>query len=491
MPMTSFRLILSCLLFVGGMSIAHSQRVPCVNGFAGDYPCDGYDLVAHLGISGLGGNNEANDIWGWTDPSTSKEYALVGLSNGTAFVDLCDPQSPELVGFLPTHSNSSIWRDIKVHANHAFIVSEASGHGMQVFDLTQLETTTNRPANFTETAHNDSFGNAHNIAINEESGYAYVIGANPFSGGPIFINIQDPSTPIVEGGFSDDGYTHDAQIVIYNGPDADYAGQELFFGCNANSLTIVDVTDKSDPQQISRNLYPQTGYSHQGWLTEDQRYFLLNDELDEQQTNQPTRTLMFDCLDLDNPVYMGAFSGATAAIDHNMYVKGDLLYQSNYTAGLRVIDISNIATATLEEVAYFDVHPSSNSNSFNGAWSIYPYFDSGLIVISSIEQGLFVVQASGEELLMSNCQPSAISELNLSSQLTLYPNPASDVVNVSMDNLAYGQVELLDAFGRSVMKKSLTSVGQFQLDLSGFAVGTYILNVRTDEGIATKRLHID
>ena len=73
-----------------------------------------------------------------TDPQTGKNYAIMGLSNKTSFVDITDPANPIHLGDLPGHSHGILWRDIKVYRNHAFIVSEAMMHGMQVFDLTQL-----------------------------------------------------------------------------------------------------------------------------------------------------------------------------------------------------------------------------------------------------------------------------------------------------------------------------------------------------------------
>ena len=118
---------------------------PCVNGSAGGFPCDAVDLLEHMPNAIIGGGN-GNDIWGWTDPQTGKEYALMGRTSGTSFVDLSDPGIPIYLGNLPTHTSNSSWRDIKVYANHAFIVSEANGHGMQIFDLTQLRNVTTPPS---------------------------------------------------------------------------------------------------------------------------------------------------------------------------------------------------------------------------------------------------------------------------------------------------------------------------------------------------------
>ena len=364
---------------------------PCVDGFAGIYPCDQVDLMAHMTIAAVGGG-EMNDIWGWTDPLDGKEYALLGKTSGTAFIDISDPVNPVYLGVLPTHTVNSSWRDIKVYANHAFIVSEASGHGMQVFDLTRLRNVANPPATFDSDAHYGGFGNCHNIAINEASGRAYPIGASTFSGGLNIIDISNPLSPTLIGSFAEDGYSHDAQIVNYNGPDTQYAGSEIAFCFNENTVTIVDVTDATDPVLVSATGYSTSGYTHQGWLTEDHKYLLVNDELDEQQSGQPTRTYIFDVQDLNNVSLIGTHLGSTNAIDHNLYTHEGLVYQSNYRAGLRILDLANVAQGQLEEVAFFDVYPASNSAQFNGTWSNYPYFGSGNVIVSHIEEGLYIVR---------------------------------------------------------------------------------------------------
>jgi len=367
---------------------------PCSSGMAGGYPCSGYDLLSHIPLSTFNAGS-ANDSWGWTDPQTGKEYSLVGLNNGTAFVDTSDPVNPIYLGKLPTHTQSSTWRDIKVYNNHAFVVSEASGHGMQVFDLTRLRNVSNPPATFTEDAHFPGFGSAHNIVINEATGYAYAVGANTYSGGAHFINIQNPLNPVDEGGYSGSGYTHDAQVVIYNGPDPDYQGQELYFGNNEDRAVIVDVTDKANPVFISDFNYSNVDYTHQGWLTTDQRYFIIGDELDESSFGFNTRSIIADYSDLDNPVFHDEYFGTTAAIDHNGYVVGNKYYLSSYTAGMRVIDISGIATpGSLNESGYFDSYPSNNNTNFNGVWNVYPFFSSGNININDINNGFFMVRAS-------------------------------------------------------------------------------------------------
>lgn len=370
-------------------------QFPCVNGFAGDYPCNGFDLMSHIPIEELGGAGaEGNDSWGWTDPETGKEYALVGTTTSAAFVDISDASNPIFLGRLPTATTNSLWRDIKTYNNHAFIVSEAPGHGLQVFDLTRLKNVTNAPETFTADATYNGFGSAHNIFINEDSGYAYVVGSNTLSGGPHFINIQNPTSPVPAGGYSSDAYSHDVQVVNYNGPDTDHTGKEILIGSNENEVVIVDVSDKSNPVQISRIDYSNIGYTHQGWFTENMEYFLLGDELDEINFGVNSRTIVFNFSDLDNPIFHMTYEGPTGAIDHNGYIVGNSFYIANYSAGMRVVDISGIASGVMVETGFIDTFPTHNNTSFNGAWNIYPFFESGHIVISDIEGGLFIAKAS-------------------------------------------------------------------------------------------------
>lgn len=369
---------------------------PCVAGMAGIYPCDNVDLMAFVPLASLGGGG-ANDIWGWTG-CNGREFALMGRTNGSSFVEVTDPENPVYLGNLPTHTSTTTWRDIKTYADHAFIVSEANGHGMQVFDLTQLCNVANPPQNFSNTAHYNGFSSAHNVVINEDSGYAYGVGTNNCSGGLHMVDISTPTSPSFAGCYSGDGYTHDAQCVNYNGPDTDYAGREICINSNEDTVTIVDVTNKNSPQLVAREVgWPGCTafvncYIHQNWLTEDHEYLLVDDELDEALTGIDTTTYIWDVRDLDNPVPIGDYDSGLPASDHNQYIKGDYTYQSNYAAGLRILDISDIANGTLSEVAYFDVYPANNNAGFSGSWSNYPFFDSGIVVVTERGSGLMIVR---------------------------------------------------------------------------------------------------
>jgi choice-of-anchor B domain-containing protein len=392
-----------------GLDPVVGGAVDCADGRTGAFSCGGtVELLAFLPIGAIGGGRgvQLNDIWGWTDPTSSKEYALVGRNDGAAFVDITDPVNPTYIGQLlrTDGSPASAWRDIKVYNDHAYIVSDnAREHGMQVFDLARLREFSGSPITFTPDTTYHHIASAHNIVINETTGFAYPVGASgggeTCGGGLHMIDIRDPKKPTFAGCFADPqtgsagtGYSHDAQCVMYHGPDPDYQAREICIGSNETAISIADVTDKQNPKAISRASYPNVQYTHQGWFTDDHRYFYVNDEGDEISGVVPrTRTLVWDLTDLDDPVLVKEHLGEVEASDHNLYIKGNLMYQANYSSGLRILDISDPVNP--REVGFLDTNPfGDNSAGFNGAWSNYPFFESGVIAVSSIEQGLFLVR---------------------------------------------------------------------------------------------------
>lgn len=393
---------------VEGLPPITGGEIACAEGTADRFGCRDVDLVSFLPVSAMGGGRGVglNDIWGWTDPQSGREFALVGRVDGTAFVDVTDPVNPRYLGDLPKTEGSpgSTWRDIKVYKDHAFIVADGAGaHGMQVFDLTRLREPPAAPVTYTEAVRYDRIHSAHNIVIDEETGYAFTVGnsqgGETCGGGLHMINIQDPANPTFAGCFADTttgrartGYSHDAMCTVYRGPDTEHRGKEICFGANETALSIADVSDKAQPVAIAKASYPNVGYSHQGWITGDHRYFYMNDELDELSGSVAgTRTLIWDVSDLDDPILVKEYTSSNRATDHNLYVRGHLMFQSNYVSGLRVLDVSDPQHPI--DVGYFDTVPVGDDEpGFGGSWSNYPYFKSGIVVVTSKEEGLFVLR---------------------------------------------------------------------------------------------------
>ena len=376
----------------------------CTGGTAAGYSCNGVDFVSVTSLADMGAapGVQLNDVWGWTDPTNGREYVLVGRTDGVTFLRISNPNQPTVVGHLPSEGGSSLWRDIKVYRDHAFIVADGiTSHGMQVFDLRRLRNG-GEFQTFTADARYANVGSVHNVVINEESGFAYATGAGGIGiscgGGLHMIDVSTPRSPTFAGCFADPatgwartGYTHDAQCVIYTGPDADYDGREICFGSNETDLSIADVTNKASPVSVARATYPTVAYAHQGWLTEDQRYFLMNDELDEAQGLVSTsRMLVWDVTDLDDPILVTQHLGPVEATDHNVYVHGQIAYQSNYHFGIRILDVS--VPTQPRELGFFDTYPDDDAVGLGGSWSNYPFFGSGLIAVSSSDEGLFLLK---------------------------------------------------------------------------------------------------
>lgn len=336
-----------------------------------------------------------------------EQFADVEPYSGTAFVEVLSDGSLKHLGRLPTATTSAIWRDMKVIDGYVYIGSEAANHGLQVFDMRKLLTLT-APKTFSitsdVTARFTGFGNSHNIVANEATKTIYAVGSNKCSGGLFMLDVSTPSSPKNLGCASSDGYIHDAQCVIYTGPDTAYKNREICFGFNEDSLTIYDVTVKTAVKVVSKTSYSGFAYTHQGWLANSaMTHLLMDDELDEQDHGlAKTTTYIWDITKLSKPVNTGSYKSTTKSIDHNLYVLGNKAYMSNYGSGLRIVDISTVASAptgsSMREVGYFDVYPeddASPQNEFYGAWSVYPYFKSGYIIINSIERGVFSVKYTG------------------------------------------------------------------------------------------------
>lgn len=359
----------------------------------GGFDSSGMTCLSRIPLNNFTGlnNTGGQDCWGYVSPS-GREYAIMCLAGGFGFVEITDPTNPVVIDTIPGATSS--WHDVKVVGEYAYGVSEG-GLGIQIMDLRNIDSG-NVPLvrNWTS----GGYSTTHNIVTNEDTGSLWLAGANIGNGGLINIDLSNPTLPSLNGGWTD-MYVHDAQVATMQaGP---FAGRELAF-CGAGfgngsidtGLRIVDVTNPNNTQLLSTLFYPQAGYAHQVWLSEDQKYLYLNDELDEGNIVSTTTTRIINVEDPANPFLVDTFTTGLAAIDHNLYVHDGLIFQANYRSGLRVFDALDPENPV--EIAFFDTFPNSDAASFNGAWSNYPYLPSGTIIVSDIERGLFMLRLDAE-----------------------------------------------------------------------------------------------
>ena len=387
------------------------------------FPADRLSLNAWLTLSDLGnGSQNGSDCWGYVSPS-GREYALMCTTGATVVVEVTNPQNPQVIGRI--NGPTSDWRDVKTYQDRAYTVSEG-GSGIQVIDLSQVD---NGVVSLERTVTGQGTNATHNIVIDEVSGFLYRAGGG--SNGLRIYSLANPGNPTFVGQYTT-RYVHDAQVVTYtSGP---YSGRQIAYCCSGfnggstdTGLTILDVTNKSSISVLRQLSYPGRQYSHQGWLNEDRTRFYLGDELDEGASVSTTTTRVFDVSDPGNATYIGVFNNGDPAIGHNMYSHNGLLFQANYTSGLRVFDIdANDLNPT--EVAFFDTAPSSSATSFNGLWSCYPYFPSGTIIGSDIERGLFVLSLDGIQLDVAGATPAIV-------------NPNGEQITVDVTELTAGSLD--------------------------------------------------
>lgn len=361
-----------------------------MNGNANGFPCSNVDLLARVGLDDLQ-SDSASDLWGWTDGQTGIEYALVGLLDRTAFVDLSDPRAPEVLGFMLAPSVGPNLRDIKVIGDFAFVVADGvSIHGMQIIDLTRLRAIGAAPEMLLPDLVYAGFERAHNIAANPDAQMIYAAGTNTCAGGLHIVDVSSPMAPAFAGCFDQED-VHDVQCVRYAGPDADHQGKDICFASDEEIFSVLDVTDPQAPVVLDRSVPTDHVLVHQGWLSEGQRFFVLDDEFDELDRGHGTRTYVYDVSDLDAIALAGFFTNVTASIDHNLYVVADHVFEANYTSGFRVLRLGNPALAELAEVAFFDTFPLHDSALFLGAWTAFPFFASGVVIVSDTETGLYIL----------------------------------------------------------------------------------------------------
>jgi len=416
------------------------------------FESNGITLLAWLPIPEFGDFSTGNDCWGYVSP-TGREYAIIGFSGATAFVDITDPTTPVIVDVID--GPQSLWRDIKTYDTYAYAVSEGGG-GIQVFDLSDIDSgTVNLIGSVTDGPGTSA---THNVAIDTESGFLYRCGGT--NEGLRIYDLSNPANPTYVASWSD-RYVHDAQIVTMNTTwlGVPQPRQIAFCASGFNNgfvetgVDILDVTDKNNIELLSRYQYPTSPeYSHQCWLSEDGKTLYLNDELNEQNAGLSSTTHVLDVSDLFNPVEVNAVTDGNPANTHNQYVRGDRLFAANYRSGLRIFDLSDDPHTPVEE-RWFDTFPGSDSPTFNGLWSSYPFFPSGIVIGSDFERGLFIWFADDPQLTFEfpNGVPTLIDPGGDSFTVRIVSNAPS--------SLAPGTAELHYDLGNGFQSVPLTSIG--------------------------------
>ncbi|MCH7701101.1 MAG: choice-of-anchor B family protein [Planctomycetes bacterium] len=350
-------------VLAGGLGLGLFVPAPAVAGF----PSENVSMYSHLTLADFGATF-AEDSWGYVSPS-GREYAIIGISTGTGFVEITDPTNPVIVD-IRLQANQG--RDMKVYQNYVY--SSSDDGPTYVYDVSEID------SGLVTRVHTFNAG-THNLAVDEVSGFLYLA-----IGGPMDIyDLSDPAFPDYVGTWP--GQTHDAQVVTYT--EGPYAGRQIAFVFAGweGRVDIVDVTDKANIFLVGQTSYPSPVYTHHGWLTADRQILYVLDEVDEL-----ARTTIIDVSDLTNPTFISDFPNSEPSTDHNLYVHNGFIFEANYSSGLRVYDASDPLNPF--EVGFFDTFPDSDDPGYIGAWNTYPFFPSGTVIVSDRAGGLFVLDVS-------------------------------------------------------------------------------------------------
>ncbi|MGH1365304.1 MAG: choice-of-anchor B family protein [Calditrichia bacterium] len=365
-----------------------------------------------------------NDIWGYTAPD-GREYALLGVLNGTSIIDITDPANTTEINFIS--SAQSTWRDIKTYQTYAYVVNETSG-GIQIIDLSDLPNSANLITS------SNILSASHNIYVDEPAGILYSEGESGLA--VRIISLADPENPVQISSISGqchDIYAQDGVLVVSEGTNA--------------SFGFYDVSDPANPTLITRLNVPAGGYAHNAWMTADGNHMMTTEETGGKTVKH------WDISDFTNITLVSEVL-APDGIAHNAHIKREYSYVSHYGDGMRIYDVSDPANVT--EVGYYDTFPGP-AGGFEGNWGAYPFLTTGKVLISDRSTGLYVVQFDGAidaDLLdpKSPVSLNAYSDYTTPTGMTLTwtdpdqfvngdPLPSSDLsIEISRDGIMVGTV---------------------------------------------------
>lgn len=444
--------------------------------------CAGQDQLNLLGRwfdSSLPGttayDNPFNEVWGVVHDGM--EYAIIGSTMGTHFVNVSDLSSPDLqeVAFVAgaAQGTAIIHRDFHDFAGYLFAVADEGASTLQVLDLASLPDTVMVVYNS-----NAFVRTAHNIFIDSSSARLYVCGtvAPGLGFAPLrILDVSNPQQPQLLKSVSQINgvslpYVHDAFV----------RNDTAWLHCGFAGMYIVDFSDLDAPQLIGTlDDYPQSGYNHSGWMHPAQPIYYLADEthgrdlkvLDVQNTNDVSVVTTF---------HAGS-AQEQYSIPHNLLVRDDRLYVSYYYDGLQVFDLADPLNPS--RIGYFPTSNRPHNNSYEGAWGVYPFLPSGNILVSDMQEGLFVVENAG---MVSAQQIPGMNP----AELKVFPNPA--VAEFMIGDLEGGPstIRLITPAGRQVASwPGIQGTTVYGLP-SSVADGLYFLHVKSRDRVWTEQLVI-
>lgn len=414
-------------------------------------------LLANLNQHPEGGLYSA--IWGYTAPN-NREYAILGCWNGSQFVDITDSSNIHEVYFLP--GLGSCCREMKTFSHYAYIVGDGVPSGLQVADLQYLPDS----VHLVNTFFMNGFTKGH--TIQQEGPYLYINGGDYASFGTFVLDLtSDPVHPVKRGEWEFQ-VVHDCRVI-----------NDTIWACNIynppGTISVIDARNKDSLKTITQweNL-PQPG-PHNIAISNDRGYAFVADEI----AGNPRLLKIWDIHNLSNVIKIAEWqpTSITTSIIHNVELFGNYLFAAHYTAGLRVINVSNPAAPV--ESAWYDTYPPDNGFTYDGCWGVYVFPNSHKIIASDRETGLYVLKTTFPIGIENNSQTIPVT-FSLEQN---FPNPfnPSTTIKYSLSENSYMTLKVYDVSGKllSTLADGFTTKGtkSFNFDAKNLSSGIYFYNL--------------
>jgi choice-of-anchor B domain-containing protein len=417
-----------------------------------------------------------NGIWGYE--ANGREYAIVGSTAGVYFVDITNPQSPVTSDFVAGRRTACIWREIKTFDHYAYLISDdQSPNSFQIVDLQYLPDSVHVVADYTSL-----FERGHTLYVDGNKLYVGMVRGGMFTQNlsMAVFSLSNPEVPVFLRSINDDYPTLLASNQVH---DMFVRNDTVYASCGYDGLFIFKYDSLANQFQLINSLtsYPSQGYNHSSALADNGSLVFM----DEVPSGLPVKVL--DVNDLQNLTVTTTFSSNPVVTPHNPFIIGNICYIAYYMDGLQVYDVSDPYNPI--QIAYFDTHNQEPlggpypSLAYQGAWGAYPFFSSGNIAVSDMQNGLFVLQQ------LANGINNITSE-----DIAVYPNPVFANQGITISNLMDNNqslVELYDLLGHLVFSTRLQTVNNtLNLRIPEIASGLYVLKIENGSKQLSKKLVI-
>ncbi len=397
--------------------------------------------------------NTYNEVWGYAQ--NNREYAIIGTTEGTHFIDITELNEALEVDFIAGKQQGVgvVHRDYHTYNNYLYMVCQEGQSSLQIADLSYLPDSVHLIYDSDEL-----LKGAHNIFIDTTQAVLYTVFTyrDDFNGVIRLqrIDISNPTSPELIEEFNTGPYIHDLYVdnglALLNRGNTDMS----IFDYNTTPASYIGSIDN----------YIGQGYNHSGYPTPEGDIYVMADE---------THGSPIKILDISDPTDIEVLATVSSGVNpnsiaHNQIVHQNKLYSAYYYDGIYVWSIENPQNPTL--LGFYDTCTLWHQESFEGAWGVYPFLPSGNILVSDMQTGLWVFTLD---------QSVSVSETKSKNRLDIWPNPAKSVIHADISELGLCKYSVFSSTGREVLKGEKNLFKTLEINTESLSAGLYYLHLKT------------